>query len=90
MIFGARFRSFLFKRGETLQIRSYRQKQTPSEEPEQLKMVSPRLGKLTFELLWGLKPGRSSLATQAIFSVPISYCPYKPLCEKSQIQKKYE
>ena len=39
MIFAARFRSFLFKRGETLQIQSYRQKQTPSEEPEQLKMV---------------------------------------------------
>ena len=39
MIFAARFCSFLFKRGETLQIQSYRQKQTASEEPEQLKMV---------------------------------------------------
>ena len=39
MISDGRFRSFLFKRGETLQTQSYRQKQTPSEEPEQLKMV---------------------------------------------------
>ena len=33
MISAAHFRSFLFKRGETLQTQSYRQKQTPSEEP---------------------------------------------------------
>ena len=53
-----------------------------------LHLRSPRLGKLTFELLWGLNPGRSSGHSGQVSKESYNICPYKPLCEKMSNIKK--